>query len=1012
MPVYGWTGAAMLRASTYPPGLEIPAAPDLAAADGTAEARRWLAVAWNIPQVREAMLLASPVLGPEIQRAIEGAGSPKRVRRLVLTTAAYMARWQRRATPFGTFAGICGVETGGTAAAAWGQHHDRLLRADGAWLAGVVARLEAQPRLLEWLPLLANNTAQVRGDRVVVPGAPAGGDTLLMPPVEVSVRATGPVLLALERASEPVPYAEVRATLSEQYPSVPQERLDALLAGLVEQQFLVTALWPPMTSVDALGHLCTILAAAHADELPEVAELAAELEQVREALTFPHTHVGALVERMCALHEGDTVPVMADVRLDAQVQLPDAVIHEAEGAAAALVRLSAHPYGPARWRDYFARFRSRYGVGAVVPVLDLVADSGLGLPADFLGSARRSAPRPATARDEKLLALIQQATVDGNDEIQMTDAVIAELADGQDEPVPPERIELCVEVHAATLADLDRGRFDLAVTGAPRPASSMAGRFTHLLSEDERKRWAGSLQSDTGTAVQLSFAPRRRRDDMLVRCGALLPEIIQLGEHQAADPGVIPLSDLGVTIDAREFRLVRLSTGRLLEPRVLHALEAGKHTPPLARFLAELATARCPVYTGFDFGTATRLPYLPGVRYRRTLLAQPRWLLPPDALPGTATATEWDEALARWQARWKMPDQVALMEVEQRLPLDLTQSMDRQLLRSRLARSTDPVELRRAPGPKAFGWLGQPHEVLLSLRHQPNPSPTSGTPAPRTIATAGLPRLPWDGNLLHTQFLGHPDRWDEILTRHLPALINALGPDTRWWYTRFRDTARPDADQRLDLVLHVPGRQRRHATREISAWASRLRGQRLLAGVSLTGYQPQIGRYGEGPALLAAHDVFAADSTAAIAQISAAEGTDVPAQALTAASMVDIAAALAPTPAGGIRLLCEVLPRHTGPFDPELRKAAVRLVSGNGPSWSLRELAGGDLIGDAWQRRAAALAAYRAQLARQERDPSRVLRSLLHGHHLRAVSADPQKEQTTERLARACALALTARESS
>ena len=235
-PVYRWSGAAMLRASTYPSGLEVPAGPDLAAEDATAQARRWLAEVWGIPEVREAALLASPVLGPEIERAVRGAGSPRRVRRLMLSLAAYLARWQRRATPFGLFAGIAGVAVGSTAAALWGQQHERLLRADGAWLAGVIARLENEPLLLERLPLLANNTAQVRGDRIVMPGVPAGGDALLMPPVEVSVRATDPVMLALERAAEPVPYTGVRAALAERHPQVLQERLDALLAGLVEQQ--------------------------------------------------------------------------------------------------------------------------------------------------------------------------------------------------------------------------------------------------------------------------------------------------------------------------------------------------------------------------------------------------------------------------------------------------------------------------------------------------------------------------------------------------------------------------------------------------------------------------------------------------------------------------------------------------------------------------------------------------------------------------------------------------------
>ncbi|MET8623762.1 lantibiotic dehydratase [Kitasatospora sp. NPDC004669] len=1011
IPVYRASGAAMLRASTYPAGLELPAAPDPAAKNATEQARHWLATVWNCPEVRTSVLLASPVLGQQIERATQGAGNPRRVHRLVLSLATYLARWQRRPTPFGDFAGVTGLEIGGgSAAAVWGQHHERVVRADGGWLAGIIARLESTPRLLERLPVLANNTATVRGDRIVTPGVPAGSDALLMPPVDVSVRATAPVRLALELAgAHPVPYWSVRDALADRYPTVRRERLDALLTGLVEQQYLVTALWPPMTSADALGHVCHVLDAAHADDLPEVADLAAELRHAKAALREPDTAPTVVVERMRAVHQGDTVPVMADVRLDAQVRLPAAVVREAEGAAAALVRTSAHPYGPARWRDYFFRFRDRYGVGAVVPVLELTADSGLGLPADFLGSSRRSAPRPVTDRDKTVLALIQQAMVDGTDEIVLTDSVIRDLADWQDEPVPPGRIEVCFEVHAPTLANLDRGRFELAITGAPRPASSMAGRFSHLFDQHERQLWADSFTTGTAaTAVQLSFAPRRRRDDMLVRCPQLLPQVIPLGDHLPSGPGVLAVAGLGVTIDAHRFHLVELSTGRELEPRVLHALEAERHTPPLARFLAELTTARCQVYIAFDFGTAAKMPFLPGVRYRRTLLAQPRWLLPPTAVPATsAPAAAWDEALAAWQARWRMPDRVALVEGEQRLPLDLTHPVDRQLLRSRLARATEPVELRRAPDPKAFGWLGRPHEVLLALHHQPTtPARTKLAPA-RPVATAGPLQLPADGGVLHARLAGHPDRFDEILTQHLPVLLESLGPEAEWWFQRHNETARPDADQHLALFVRLPQQHHRDALDGIGGWAARLRDQRLLAQLALTGYQPLAGRYGHGPALDAAHAIFAADSTAALAQIHTAQTSDTPAQALAAASMADIATALAPTE--GLRLLCEVLPRHTGPLDAELREAAEHLASPNGPSPALRDLPGGDLIADTWRHRAAALTAYRTHLDQQHRDPAPVLRSLLHEHHLRAVTADRTRERTTERLARACALAGTAR---
>jgi hypothetical protein len=48
--------------------------------------------------------------------------------------------------------------------------------------------------------------------------------------------------------------------------------------------------------------------------------------------------------------------------------------------------------------------------------------------------------------------------------------------------------------------------------------------------------------------------------------------------------------------------------------------------------------------------------------------------------------------------------------------------------------------------------------------------------------------------------------------------------------------------------------------------------------LTLASYAPHPGRYGNGPALVAAEQVFASDTRAAIAQIAMAEAAGIPAQ--------------------------------------------------------------------------------------------------------------------------------------
>ena len=52
---------------------------------------------------------------------------------------------------------------------------------------------------------------------------------------------------------------------------------------------------------------------------------------------------------------------------------------------------------------------------------------------------------------------------------------------------------------------------------------------------------------------------------------------------------MIRLDDLAVTADTAQMTLVRVSTGERIQPHIPHALETATQTPPLARFLAEVA---------------------------------------------------------------------------------------------------------------------------------------------------------------------------------------------------------------------------------------------------------------------------------------------------------------------------------------------------------------------------------------------------------------------------------------
>ncbi|KPM50635.1 lantibiotic dehydratase [Frankia sp. R43] len=1022
-PRYQHTGFVQVRASTDPGGLDLPA--DLDLSDSAAveqEGRAWLAKTWARPEVREALRLASTDLCARVEQILDdGAGrrSGTEIQRALTAVASYLLRWQRRATPFGMFAGIS-TATVGPATAEVGRVHRAVARADAEWVTALVDQLERHPELRGRLMVVADSARIVRDGRVIVHrqaevGAPSPG-----PLRESSVRLTRPVRFALAEAGNPIQLDALVARTATRFLTAAPDKIRALVHGLVDGGLLITDLRPPTTAVDALTHLADALRAAGPEGIADVSDTLRELDGLRAMLAShnrtPDPQPAAqtrrtVAARMASLAPGAGQMLAVDTRLDANISVPERVLTEAALAASVLLRLSRQPFGSTAWLDYHARFRARYGPGALVPVRELVAESGLGYPGGYLGAPRaRPAWRMLTDRDTALLTLIQRAAVDGAEEITLTDADVEELAVGEHEDVvPPQRVELGVEVWAVSTRAIDRGDFRLRVTAAPRTGTSMAGRFAYLLDPADRDRLAATYaasaeagERDQPLAAQLSFPPRRPHNENVVRVEPLLPAVISLSEHpDPARPEVrlIDLDDLAVTADAAQMYLVQRSTGRRVIPRIPHALDTSVQSPPLARFLAEVADARTAVFGGLDLGAARVLPYVPRIRYGRTVLAVARWTLTSADLPRGQSGDERPKALCAWRQRWRVPARVVLCHSELRLPLDLDRDLDRALLLTHLERA-GRIEVQEDGPPDAQGWIGRPAELLIPLTAISPPA----RPLPMTAAPGAVLR-PGDSAVLHAQFVGNPARFDDILTGHLPRLADSLeGLVDLWWVRRHRDMILPESDQHLAvfLRLHSPDHYGQVAA-AVAVFAADLETRGLPGQLALASFPQHSARYGDGDALAAAELVFAADTLCATAQITAAQTSGISAQALAAASMVDLAVSFAPDPQAGYQALVGCLQQEHGALDRTLRDQALDLADPGGDHQAVRALTGGEAVVRAWNARAIVLAPYYQALARQ-RDPQTVLRTLLHEHHVRAVGVDPTLEKETGRLARASAL--------
>lgn len=935
-------------------------------------------------------------------------------RRAAVSVARYLARMSGRATPFGLFAGIAPATFGSRAHARWGEQHFATAAADAGWLDAVIAPLETDSRTLPHLAVVTSTAAVVRDDRLVVPYRPlrTGAGTGA---AEVSLRHIAPVRAALRISHSPIVVTDLIEKLHAEFADASVQQITTLVTSLVEQGALLTSLRAPSTTPDALGHLLRALSAA-----PDSAGLpSTELAQVHELLVRHRTAAPATArairsdaaERMRRLAPSARHPVAVDVRLNGDIELPVSVAREAEHAASLLARLSPAPYGPAAWQEFHRRFYGRYGTGALVPLLDVVADSGIGWPAGYPDAAEAD-PQPSNRRrDAALLVLAQRAALDGETEVLLTEELIAELErTEQGDSRRPEHLEVVAHVGAPSLAALEAGRFRLTVTSVSRGVGVVTGRALHLLSAGERSNLVGDIAqaADGVTRAQLSFAPLDPRTAHVSRSTRMLPTVISIGEHRdPAEPGVLTPQDLAVGCDSERLYLAAPQHGLVLDPAIFHALNLRTHTPPLARFVSEIARGKAAVVSDVDWGAAAALPFLPRLRQGRVVLAPAQWRLEAADLPGrTVPWSVWEDRLHHVQNRRRVPGRVLLVQGDFRLPLDLDAAAGRALLREHL-RTHPHAVLVEAPPPDADGWCGgRAHEVVIPLTATSTATRTVPGPVPERVVAPSACRLPGRAPLLLTDLFGDRRRQNSVLA-HLPGLLADVEAE-RWWFLRFRHEDAGDC-LRLRIVLRDPAAFGPAAAR-VGAWADGLRGAGLLRDLTFATDHEQTGRWGAGPALDAAEGAAAADSRAVLAQLAAP--SLLPAEAVTAANLVSIVAAFTGSPQRAVRwLISHVPPGPPGRVPRPVHAAAVEAADPRGDFAALGALPGGETIRTSWTERTAALAAYAAHWPGPSTtgvDRDVALGSLLHTHCLRACGVDPAGKRRALHLARAAALAVAA----
>jgi thiopeptide-type bacteriocin biosynthesis protein len=835
------------------------------------------------PNISAAIEIAAPTLLEQFRKASPGDRKYALLKGKILR---YFIRMSTRPTPYGLFAGVAsGRLSDRTTLQIDSRRHRTRARVDMKWLLGFVQDLESNPEIRRQLRWMSNRSALLKAGRVYLEDAraskrkPDGG--------QVSVRATKPVVHALELSRKSVPYDSLASELMRLMGETRRERIDSLLTGLWENRFILSNLRVPLNEAHPAEYLAAQLRDVPAAE-SERDRLLAILDRAQEWNDDKTTRKMESCRKLmglCASAEATETPLQVDMVLGLDGdEVSSQIGTEAAGLAELLLRLSPWPKGSPVLDDYHDRFMRRYG-DREVPLLELLhPDWGLGSP--YAPSENASVGDNAAQmerRDRILIRLAGEAIRDRRLAIDLTSEMVKSLATSD---LPKDRLPASLDINVSVAAhsrdEIDKGDFIIALgpnIGA-QGAGKNIGRFHDILGKDalstlreidSRER---NLAPDALIA-ELIYQPRESRLANVATRPAMRRHAVYFGVWADSGSGIsIPASELMVGVRNRRFYIRWTAEDKYITACSGHMLNS-LHAPLACRFLEDVAREGNIPLTAFDWGAARHFQFLPRVQYGRKVLHLARWLLLVDELR-TDSPMSFGRYFGSWRETWRVPRHVYLSVGDNRLLLDLDDPKQLVELHREIkaAQAGAQLQLQEMLPGLDENWVSGAQgryatEFVVSLTRTPRTTqPGADTlPSRREVRPEFRTKPPGSDWLYVKLYIGRGLE-EDVIAAPLNSFREKVISEkmaTSWFYVRYED---PDPHLRVRFRGEAV-RLRSDLFPAICTWANDLMASGLCWKYSFDVYEREVERYGGEIGIKIAEEIFRVDSELAMGAVQA-----------------------------------------------------------------------------------------------------------------------------------------------
>ncbi|NNU93390.1 hypothetical protein ETC01_09105 [Geobacillus sp. NFOSA3] len=843
------------------------------------------------PVFREAIAVASLPLYESLDELKKR--DTKKAKQVFYSVLNYYIRMSMRPTPFGLFSGVSLGYFGDETDITLNKQYLKRARPDMQWLCNVVKLLEQDFMLLPNLSVHANHLLYRHGDRMILPYLSHHG-TKQDSAIDNAVFKITPVIEdVLSISKSPIKFSDLVSMLSEKYQGVPKEKIVSYLRSMIDKDFLITDLRPPLLGKSPFNYVLQKVKSLHPN--PNNCKLYNQLVSIYQSiLEYNQSKLGEgeklyiqlTKEMMGIVKTKNTLQV--DLKMGAkEVKINKRIKQDIEEAAEILWRISTKRRGAEHIRSYYNDFVENYGYYSEIPILELLDSSlGIGAPPTYLNPPssktvieNNSNPK----RDFILFSWISECLALGEQKILLTDQMIKELEiENQSISDAPDSFELYFTLAGKSRDAIDRGEYTLVI--GPNVGSFGAGktfgRFVDVLGDRAYKNIKNVYETEQklnpdAIFVEVSYLPSSSRVANVMIVPSIREYEIAIGTNSSkACSKTLPLSDIVVGASQDRLYLKSKSLGKEIIPVTGHMVNHINGVPNIYRFLIDIGLERQSHWEPFNWGGASQLPFLPRIQYEKTILSLATWRFNKLMYPFNKVQerSDWDIALNKWREIYRVPRYINLTDFDNRILLDLDNKVHRQVIFNKFSKLDDNNFLVFTELGFSFkeNWVtseenNQEHFIMEGVFPVVK---TSGYREGRgknsqDIRKEYIPKSDRSKTIgsdwLYLKLYGPSDRLDELIYSQIREFCQRIQTEELAKYSFFMRYADPKSHVRLRfhgdpqtlLCKLLP---------LIHEWVENLQRQGLVDDLLIDTYKPEIERYGGRTLITLAEKMFAFDS--------------------------------------------------------------------------------------------------------------------------------------------------------